>query len=98
MGNGTNSPVCTRTFSTLAGAEGRDAHLDVEHGPVVQCLRPHLCFSWAKDGDKDLGESVGDHRRAVRGALLGEVYGDVAELVLLAPVRTEAAIVENFYS
>lgn len=98
MGNGTNSPVCTRTFSTLAGAEGRDAHLDVEHGPVVQCLRPHLCFSWAKDGDEDLRESVCDRRGTVGSALLGEVYGDVAELVLLASVRAEAAIVEDLDS
>ena len=52
----------------------------------MQCLRAHLCFSGTEHGDENLGEAMGDHGRAVCGALLGEVDGDVAELKLLATI------------
>ena len=35
--------------------------------------------------------------RAVCGALLGEVYGNVAKFVLFATVGTEASVIQNLY-
>lgn len=52
----------------------------------MECVGPHLCFPGTKYGDKDLGEAVRDLCGPVCGALLREVYEDVAELVLLAAV------------
>ena len=65
-----DSPVCTRAFSPLSCAEGRDVDLDIKDGSVVKCLRAHLCFSRAKYGDHDLGQAMRDCCRTICGALL----------------------------
>lgn len=93
---GAHSPVRARASAPLPGAEGQHVHLDVEHRAVVEGLRPHLRLPRAEDGHEHLREAVREDRRAVRGALLGEVDGDVPQLVLPPPVRAVAAVVENF--
>ena len=91
-------PVRFGTFPPLAGAERGHTHFDIQDGTVMECVGPHLCFSGTKYGDKDVGEAVRDLCGPVCGALLREVYEDVAKLVLLAAVGAKASVIQNFYS
>ena len=81
-----SSPVCARAFSALASTKRRDAHLDIEDRAIVEGLGAHFCLARAEDGHENLCEAVGDGSRASCGALLREVYGYVAELILFAAI------------
>lgn len=82
----------------LRGAERGDGDLDAEVRAVVQRLAALARLARAEHGDEHLREPVRDQRGAVRRALLREVDRDVAQLVLAAPVRAVAAVVEDFYA
>ena len=40
---------------------------------------------------------MGEEGGAVCGSMLGEIYGDIAQLVLFATVRAKAAVVQDLY-
>lgn len=92
------TPVCFGTFPPLTRTKRRHAHLNIQDGAVVESVGPHLCLSRTEDGDENLGEPVRDLRRPVCGALLGEVYEDITQLVLLAAVGAIPSLVQNLYS